>query len=196
MVDKKLTVGQLDEALETLGALLQDEEEPYELVLIGGGALLLLGLIDRPTEDLDVVARVEGGRWETARPFPSALQHAIGEVASALDLPKSWLNNGPTMVLDVGLPDGFADRVETREYGALTVHLASRIDQVALKLDAAADKWPDKGKHLKDLQALAPTNVELTEAQEWCNGHRQGEERYQVAEVMTFLLMGGADAWV
>ena len=42
----------LEEALSTLGQLLQDRGEAYDVVVIGGGALLLLGLIVRPTKDL------------------------------------------------------------------------------------------------------------------------------------------------
>jgi len=195
-VHKKLTIGQLGEALETLGALLEDQDDQHELVLIGGGALLLLGVIDRPTEDLDVVARVDGGRWESARPLPSGLKQAIRDVASALDLPQNWLNSGAAMVLRVGLPDGFADRMETRCYGGLIVHLASRRDQIAFKLDAASDKWPDRGRHLMDLQALCPSAAELVTARAWCQEHRVPDAQASVEEVITFLLMGGNDAWV
>jgi len=49
----------LREALTILGQVLQDRGEAYDVVVIGGGALLLLGLIERPTKDLDAVARVE-----------------------------------------------------------------------------------------------------------------------------------------
>ena len=52
-----MDTAQLDEALETLGAVLEMRREPYDLVLIGGGALLLLKLLDRPTQDLDIVAQ-------------------------------------------------------------------------------------------------------------------------------------------
>lgn len=51
----------LEEALETLGAILQDRRTPYELLAIGGSSLLLLGLIDRPTGDLDILALFESG---------------------------------------------------------------------------------------------------------------------------------------
>ncbi|MES2643419.1 MAG: DUF6036 family nucleotidyltransferase [Myxococcota bacterium] len=52
----------LQEALETLGALLASRGQHYDIVVIGGGALLLLGLIDRPTRDLDIVSRIDGER--------------------------------------------------------------------------------------------------------------------------------------
>jgi hypothetical protein len=48
----------LREALELIGAYLEDRGESLEVVGIGGSALLLLGMIERPTQDLDLVAEV------------------------------------------------------------------------------------------------------------------------------------------
>ena len=44
----------LERALETLGAVLEQRGLRFELVAIGGSSLLLLGLISRPTGDLDL----------------------------------------------------------------------------------------------------------------------------------------------
>ena len=41
----------LDSALEALGAYLSDKGLKFEVVAIGGGALLLLGCIIRPTKE-------------------------------------------------------------------------------------------------------------------------------------------------
>jgi hypothetical protein len=41
-----------------IGAYLEDRGESLEVVGIGGSALLLLGMIERPTQDLDLVAEV------------------------------------------------------------------------------------------------------------------------------------------
>jgi len=42
---------------------------------------------------------------------------------------------GPSSLLDFGLPEGFVARLKTRAYGdALTVHFASRLDQIHFKL--------------------------------------------------------------
>jgi len=51
----------LDEALRTLGEVLEARGLTYEIVAIGGSALMLLGLIGRPTRDLDAPALVEDG---------------------------------------------------------------------------------------------------------------------------------------
>lgn len=44
-----------DRALGTLGALLAERGLHYELYAVGGGALQLLGLIVRPTKDIDLL---------------------------------------------------------------------------------------------------------------------------------------------
>lgn len=50
----------LEEALQLLGQLLADRNQPFNLVAIGGGGLLLIGLIERPTKDVDLVALRDG----------------------------------------------------------------------------------------------------------------------------------------
>ncbi|MCB9777680.1 MAG: hypothetical protein H6742_03875 [Alphaproteobacteria bacterium] len=161
----------LEEALTTLGQFLQARDEAYDVVVIGGGALLLLGLVERPTKDLDAVARVEGERWVRAEPFPAGLSRAIEEVAAALDLQEDWLNPGPADLVDLGLPDGFEERATVRTYGTLTIRLAAVEDLVAFKLYAAADHWPDQSRHLADLRRLGPTPERLVTAARWCRTH-------------------------
>lgn len=51
----------LRQALDALGVLLADRGLTYEIVAVGGGGLLLLGVIRRPTKDLDALALVERG---------------------------------------------------------------------------------------------------------------------------------------
>jgi hypothetical protein len=166
-----LTPTSLREALDTLGAILADRGHSYDIVVIGGGALQLVGLIDRPTKDLDVVAPAGTLPWTRADPHPGPLLDAVKDVALALELEPDWLNPGPTDLLDLGLPPGFAERTTAERFGALTVRYAAREDQIAFKLYAAADHWPDEGKHLQDLRALTPTTEELRTAALWCMTH-------------------------
>lgn len=165
-----MNTAQLQEALETLGAVLESRGQAYDVVVIGGGALLLLGLIERPTRDLDIVSRVDGERWVEGEPMPEGLARAIVEVARALDLDDHWLNAGPTHLMRFGLPPGFADRVVIRRYQGITIRFAARVDQVAFKLYAAVDQGPNS-KHFRDLSLLDPSRSELEAAARWCQTH-------------------------
>lgn len=160
----------LVEALETLGELLEDQRDPHDLAVIGGGALLLIGAISRPTKDLDAVAVHHDGSLTTAHPLAPRLAKAVADVGLALGLGPKWLNGGPTDLLRLGLPEGFLDRAHTKVYGALTLRLASRYDQIHFKLYAAVDQGPTS-KHAADLMKLDPSHAELNAAATWCKTH-------------------------
>lgn len=81
-----------------------------------------------------------------------------------------WLNAAPTALLDFGLPEGFAQRAEIRDFGSLVLHLASRTDQICLKLYAAVDQGPTS-KHVDDLRAMVPAADELRIAARWAQTH-------------------------
>jgi hypothetical protein len=168
-------VAQLDEALKMLGDLLADRGHHYEVVAIGGGALQLIGIIDRPTKDLDLVALLEDGSLvRVEKTLPRALAEAIADVARVFDLATNWINGGPASLIDFGLPEGFLSRLERRLYGGLGLSLASRFDQIHFKLYAAADDVPG-GKHHVDLLQLKPTREELLEAGGWARTHDPSE---------------------
>ena len=184
----------LDRALETLGATLDARGQHYELVAIGGSGLMLVGRITRPTKDLDIVALVEHGRLVPADPMPADLAEASGDVGRALGLAEDWLNPGPTELLRFGLPEGFFDRVETRRYGALTLHLAGRFDQICFKVYAAADQGM-RSKHAADLRALQPTREELLAAARWSMTHDPSEGyRLELVGLLASLGVEDADA--
>lgn len=89
------------------------------------------------------------------------------------------LNPGPTDLLEFGLPEGFIDRLECRDYGdSLTVYFASRYDQIHFKLYALVDQGP--GKHETDLRALSPTEGELLAAARWSRRHDPSKGYEQV----------------
>jgi len=160
----------LDQALRALAETLEARHLRYELVAVGGSGLLLLGLISRATRDLDIVAVVDDGEYIKADPLPPALLDVARDVGEVLGIGPEWLNAAPAALLDFGLPDGFAQRTEIRDFGALVLHLASRPDQVCLKLYAAVDQGPTS-KHVDDLWALAPTADELRAAATWARTH-------------------------
>lgn len=159
----------IEHALDLLGRLLAERGFSYEIVVVGGSALLLLGIIRRPTHDLDVVAVVDDGEYISAQPLPLELGSAAHDVAAQMALTPDWLNGVVSAQLQSGLPPAFRDRVETRVYGTLTVHIAGRLDLIYLKLFAAVDQ-SGRGKHVDDLRHLNPTRQELLDAAEWVRG--------------------------
>jgi len=181
-------------ALSALGEQLQLAGERFELVVIGGSGLLALGLIDRTTRDVDLVALRESGNLVDPQPLPRALLDARDRVAGDFGLAENWLNAVPAGLLDFGLPDGFEGRLERREYGpALTVWLASRVDQIHFKLYALADHAPGS-KHDLDLRQLEPSREELLAAAGWAITHDPSEGfRLELTAAMRYLGVEDAD---
>ena len=169
-----LTFADLETALAALGKLLQDRKLDYQVVAIGGGGLLLIGLMIRTTKDLDLVALVDKGEFISAKPLPNPLMQAIEEVAIAFNMSKDWINIGPSDLLTLGLPHGFKGRMNTIHYGGLTIHLAGRFDQICFKLYATVDQGPTS-KHYADLKYLRPNKHELEKAKLWCITHDTSE---------------------
>jgi len=191
-MDKSL----LDRALGTLGATLEARGFAYELVVIGGSSLMLLGFITRPTKDLDAVALVEDERYVPAEPLPPSLAEAISDVGRVFGLGEQWVNAGPTELLRLGLPEGFDDRVETRRFGGLTLRVAGRFDQICFKLYAMADQGI-RSKHAADLQALEPTRDELLAAARWTRTHDPSEGyRQELVAALVALRVEDADGHV
>jgi hypothetical protein len=169
-----LSAASVDELLGALGDQLTEREQHLSLAVVGGAALLVLGLTSRVTRDVDVVALVDGRALLPAEPLPAPLADAARVVARDFGLAEGWLNARPTALLDFGLPEGFYERAHRRTYGyGLEVLFASRLDQVHFKLYATADQGA--GKHLADLRALEPTADELLAAARWSRTHDPSE---------------------
>jgi len=184
---------QAERLLAALGEQLTAAGETYELVVIGGSGLLVLGEIERSTRDVDLVALRSGQELEGAKPLPDPLQRAADLVARDFGLGRGWLNGGPTSLLDFGLPEGFLERLDSRSYGeALTIHYASRYDQIHFKLYAMVDEG-GPGKHEQDLQALAPSKEELLAAGRWSLTH-DPSEGYRETLVKALQYLGVSDA--
>lgn len=167
----------LTQAFQALSAFLQEDGAgPEKFVLIGGSALLALGIVSRTTRDADIIARVDiHSGLVDPRPLSDALQSAARRVARELDLDEDWLNTGPADQLAAGLPTGFVERLTERRYGShLTVYLPDRVDLIHLKLFAAVDHT-GVGRHVKDLAALSPNDDELLAAATWVISQDSGE---------------------
>jgi hypothetical protein len=166
--------------LSALGEQLEDLlDEPVEILVCGGSALNVLGLVQRATEDVDVLAYVKRNKvgevsLVKAEPLIDELAAAAKKVARDFNLPEKWLNPGPASALDFGLPNGLLERVITRKYARkLIVHYLGRYDQIHFKPYAAVDQGA--GKHLDDLLALRPTSDELGSAARWTMTHDVSE---------------------
>jgi hypothetical protein len=165
---KKLGKETLEQALRLLAEKLEfDRAEPVALVVCGGSSLIALGLVDRTTKDVDVLALMnERGQLLPSQPLPESVSRAVSEIAGQLDLYPNWLNGAPTDLLKWGLPEGFQARLTRRDYGkSLTIWHISRLDQVHFKVFAATDAGP--GRHVDDLLRLHPTKAELLSAARW-----------------------------
>jgi hypothetical protein len=164
----------VSDALRALAEQLDYGGEPeIELVICGGSALQVLGLVDRTTRDVDVLALARTSCTGTvelipAEPLPKGVVDVARIVARDLDLPADWLNPGPTDLLSQGLPCGLVERLQTKRYGSrLVAHFIGRFDQVCLKLYAVVTGG-EGGRHLADLVALHPSPEEMMAAATWC----------------------------
>ena len=183
----------LDGVLGSLGEQLRTREASFELAVIGGSALQALGLVERVTRDVDVVALVSDGALMPANPLPTDIRETAERVAADFGLAADWLNSGPGELVKWGLPEGFLSRVQTRHYGQrLTVHFASRLDQIHFKLYAMVDQGA--GRHEEDLRSLNPTRDELLAAAKWTTTHDPSEGfREQLILVLESLGVTDAD---
>jgi hypothetical protein len=163
-------------ALQTLGEVLQGRAQSSRILVVGGSSLLLLGLIDRPTADLDVIGTAVGDHYVKAASIPKSLASAARDVGAALGLGPNWLNAGPASLFDFGLPLGFETRVQVLTFASLEVHVPGRYDLICFKLYAAVDHSGERlSKHMRDLQDMEPTADELAAAAAWTRTHDPSE---------------------
>lgn len=175
----KIVMAEVDPPLRALGELLAREGHHFGLVIVGGAALNLLGLIHRPTEDVDVLA-FRTGEPDTGEqivpppsPLPNVLTRAIQQIADDFQLADDWLNANVAGHWRTGLPPEWTRRVQWVELPGISLGLVHRFDLIFLKLYAAADHAQldltryVPSKHDLDLMALAPNDEEFEAARAW-----------------------------
>lgn len=164
------------QALSALAGFLEaDDATPERLVVIGGSALIALGIVSRTTRDVDILAGfdTEQGLVDP-RPLSQALRTAAEKVALELRLDSNWLNSGPADQVRAGLPEGFLSRLVRQDFGSrLTIFFPDRFDLIHLKLFAIIDQGP--GRHVQDLLALKPTKDEILQSTLWVLTQDDGE---------------------
>jgi hypothetical protein len=167
---------EIERALGAVGELLASEAAEVGIVIVGGTALNLLGIVERTTRDVDVLAIIRGGPTPgpvvlaPPDPLPEPLRRGIATVARDFGLSEDWMNTVVGLQWQTGLPPGLERRLHWRRYGGLTVGLADRYDLIFLKLYAAADSGGPSSVHFQDLLALRPTEGELNAAASWAGG--------------------------
>lgn len=180
----------IERALEAVGERLVADGESVSVVVLGGTAMNLLGIVRRATTDVDILARVvdDEGTFAHPDPLPEALHRAAAAVARDLRLRDDWMNTVAAGQWELGLPEGLADRLEWRDYGALRVGIVSRGDLIYFKLYASADQTGPESVHARDLLALHPTRDELARAAEWVRAQDPSPDFHRVvAEVVEYI---------
>jgi hypothetical protein len=182
-------------AMTAVGDTLAARGGKHEVVLVGGGNLLLRGIISRSTRDGDLLGLLGSNhRIIRIEKLPADLAEAVRDVAEAYNLRPDWLNVGPRAILDRPLPAGFYERLERQQYGTgLVVWFAGLYDQICFKLHAAADAYPLRDRHVDDLARLEPTRVELISAAKWTLAHDESPG-YRLLLVETLKHLGIEDA--
>lgn len=142
------------EAIRETGSVLakQGSKGPFEIVLTGGVAGLLGGLLDarRTTGDCDVLDIDQEAHW---RP----LSEAAIEVARSMGLPPTWLNRDCQQYAWC-FPLGWKGRTEpVGRFGPLDVRRVGRFDLMASKVVAG----PKRPQDVLDVMAMRPTPDEL-----------------------------------
>ncbi len=128
----------------------------FQTVIIGGAALIALGVVTRTTKDVDclfpeIPAEIKQASQNFARENPS------------LDLIDNWLNNGPISLVN-DLPAGWQDRLVPVYTGQVIVlQTLGRADLLKTKLFALCDRLEDWA----DCIALAPAAEELDDCLPW-----------------------------
>ncbi len=155
---------------------------PLEVAICGGTALNLSGLLERPTQDVDVLVPEE---------WPEPLKEAVSATAKRHRLNPDWMNSGPVDLFRMGLPEGYFQRCERLSFQkSLTYLITSRLDQVYFKLYACIDRG---GYHVEDLKHLHPSEDELFQATLWCFTHDVSPE-FRMITIDFLQKMGWLDA--
>ena len=163
----------IERVFAALGELLAAEGMEFGIVVLGGAALNLLGIVERTTRDVDVLAITSSTLGDgllsltPPEPLPEPLKRAIDRGARDFRLPEDWVDTTMGLQLQTGLPPGLERRIHWSRYGGLVVGLVDRYDLIYFKLYAAADSGGPASVHYQDLIALRPSSIELQEAATW-----------------------------
>ncbi len=145
-----------EEVLNEFDKFLVKKGLTFSGIVIGGGALLLLKVVSRATQDLDVLdPDIKRASEDFALEF--------NKTSSDKVLLANWLNNGPVS-LKRELPRGWRESLSPLYKGeAIKLATLSRGNLLKSKLFTYVDRDVD----LRDLIKMSPTKDEIEAAYEW-----------------------------
>lgn len=187
----ELTRDRISELLRAVGEQLAHRGANVSLLLVGGAALNLRGLISRTTLDVDVVALVDTTKrkrsFRSPDPLPSALKEAIETVGGDFGLSPDWMNTVVASIWEQGVPESLPDDIQWQSYGSLEIGLVGRQTLISLKLYATIDQGK-QSKHFADLIQLHPTDDELQVAASWVSKQDTSPEfRQFISEAVKYV---------
>ena len=142
------------QTIKNFDNFLENKNELFEAIIIGGAALNLLSIVDRATKDMNVIIPEE---------LPKKILAYSKEFAEKNDIPLDWLNTGPESITKE-LPPGWNERLKEAYSGSnLKLKTLGRTDLIKTKAWAYVDRGTDK----EDLIAMKPSLLEIIEAKNW-----------------------------
>lgn len=120
----ELNAAQIHALLQELGRRLQARGVHGDVKLVGGAALILQGIGNRPTADIDA-----------SYADKAAVNAAVIEMAADYDLAPDWLNSNAAAFV----PDN-ATWIELEQLDGLTIRAADTETLLAMKIAAERDK--------------------------------------------------------
>lgn len=173
-----------EKMLSSLGDILEDQNVgPFDIVVCGSMAMILQGLIDRRTTDIDIIGLLKESDGDVRiemQALERAFLDARQRVATFFDAPKTWLSVQARTLLQNGLPEDLVERAEVRSYGRmLNILLPCRLDLVTLKMWGAVGRGqPD----IEDLIEMEPTVEEVECGIAFCL--EKGTDRKKLSDVL------------
>lgn len=124
MIGGELTGEQIHALLRELGRRLESRGVHSDIKLIGGAALILQGIDNRPTADIDAAYADE-----------SEIEAVVADMATEYGLALDWLNSNASAFIPENATWG-----EVEYLGGLTIQTADAETLLAMKIAAERDK--------------------------------------------------------
>ncbi len=148
----------MKEVLESFDRYLGERKLTFHATVIGGTALIIMGVIHRATQDVDCLEPHLSGEMKK-----TSIDFARKYKKSGVSLKEDWLNNGPEDLMR-DLPRGWeARRTPLFQGQNLFFKTLGRPDLLKSKLYAFCDRQQD----LDDCIALRPSLQELKKSYLW-----------------------------